>query len=271
MHTGLLHFRRPLLCRRRGKNPLAFRIRGIRFRFGVSEGNENPRYARTQSTDKAANARMARINRNRGNLRLLRRICQPLRDYRMQPQDGELRPAAKPPCLPRLQPLAFSPLVRKFASSSCGLLFTMTPAGLCQHPASWPCRSASAEQSCNLTSYSKVLSVRRGNFLTGWRTGENSPPGAFRIFNLGCGDFTFDETAESSGFCASGDPSPIFVRENGISRRKITLSPPYAGRFCRFFKSSKSIGLRRLENLKGFQPAVGDDKSTKGLPPARFS
>ena len=120
MHTGLLHFRRPLLCRRRGKNPLAFHIRGIRFRFGVSEGNENPRYARTQSTDKAANARMARINRNRGNLRLLRRICQPLRDYRMQPQDGELRPAAKPPCLPRLQPLAFSPLVRKFASLSCG-------------------------------------------------------------------------------------------------------------------------------------------------------
>ncbi len=53
MHTGLLHFRRPLLCRRRGKNPLAFHIRGIRFRFGVSEGNENPRYARTQSTDKA--------------------------------------------------------------------------------------------------------------------------------------------------------------------------------------------------------------------------
>ncbi len=185
MHTGLLHFRRPLLCRRRGKNPLAFHIRGIRFRFGVSEGNENPRYARTQNTDKAgAMQESARINRNRGNLRLLRRICQPLRDYRMQPQDGELRPAAKPPCLPRLQPLAFSPLVRKFASLSCGLLFTMTPAGLCQHPASWPCRSASAEQSCNLTSYSKVLSVRRGNFLTGWRTGR-IPAGRVSNFQFG--------------------------------------------------------------------------------------
>ena len=79
------------------------------------------------------------------------------------------------------------------------------------------------------------------------------------------------ETAESCGFCASCHPhqislaplcgtseickEAIFALGNGISRRKNQLRLRRARRFCRFSKSSKSVGLGRLESPMGFQPS----------------
>ena len=47
----------------------------------------------------------------------------------------------------------------------------------------------------------------------------------------------------------------FLLRGMGFSGAKIAPSPPYTRRFCRFSKPSKSVGFRRLENLKGFRPA----------------
>ena len=61
----------------------------------------------------------------------------------------------------------------------------------------------------------------------------------------------------------------FLLRGMGFSGAKIAPSPPYTRRFCRLSKLSKSVGLRRLENLKGFRPAAGDDYSAKGFRPPR--
>ena len=46
----------------------------------------------------------------------------------------------------------------------------------------------------------------------------------------------------------------IYALENGFFDAKIVSSPPYTKRFCRFSKSSKSVGVgfSRLKNQKGF-------------------
>ena len=80
------------------------------------------------------------------------------------------------------------------------------------------------------------------------------------------------ETAESCGFCASCHPHQFPLKsfgfpgaetarkrfllwEMGFPDAKISTRFRRARRFCRFSKSSKSVGLGRLENPLGFQPS----------------
>ena len=81
------------------------------------------------------------------------------------------------------------------------------------------------------------------------------------------------ETAESCGFCASCHPhhnllefsaktlaancarKRFLLWEMGFPDAKISTRSRRARRFCRFPKSSKSVGLGRLENPLGFQPS----------------
>ena len=97
-------------------------------------------------------------------------------------------------------------------------------------------------------------------FLTSWWTGEQAPPPRPPL----------PVSAEILRISGRGNcKEAIFALGNGISRRKNRPVPDVHGRFCRFFKSSKSVGFSRLENPMGFQPAAGNDLSAKGLRPSR--
>ena len=134
-----------------------------------------------------------------------------------------------------------------------------------------------------------LLRSRLSTFSTACVDGGASSPARCRGSNFQFEPWQFclqGKNAESCGFCASCHPPPvsaeilrisgrgnckeaIFALGNGISRRKNRPVPDVHGRFCRFFKSSKSVGFSRLENPVGFQPAAGNDLSAKGLRPSR--
>ena len=87
--------------------------------------------------------------------------------------------------------------------------------------------------------------------------------------------FTGSHGAELSGYkilriSGLGSCKKRFLAlENDFSDAKIVPAPPYSRRFCRFSKSSKSVGFSRFGNLKRLQPAAGDNESAKGLRPSR--
>ncbi|HIS84391.1 MAG TPA: hypothetical protein IAB50_02310 [Candidatus Faecivicinus avistercoris] len=57
----------------------------------------------------------------------------------------------------------------------------------------------------------------------------------------------------------------------GFSDAKISARAGVQKRFCRFSKSSKSVGPGQLENPMGFQPSAGHDFLREGFDPLALS
>ena len=94
-------------------------------------------------------------------------------------------------------------------------------------------------------------------FLTSWRTGKYLPCRAPRLkFSIWAVTVSPLAKLKIRRILSPRPSSPIFAQSNGILDAK-SPRPTHTRRFC------------RLENLKGFQPAVGDDESAKGLPASR--